>query len=308
MKTTLLKNLLCVLPVLLSSCEYQNFTTYRIKEGNNFINYYYSQRNEKKIPNKKIIIFLEGSEYCSTLGIMRSFDWWEALTPANSFNNQLSDCFDLLVPEKININMGEDFSADSLKSMANTFAHRLRASEVVIDSFLNTASYDSIYLAGYSEGGLILPKVYNSLKLKEKITGLVSISCGGYSYYNIIKALYKSRSLDTSSIDTIISGINKEPNSFSKTAFGQPYIKWSNFMFFEPSEEYKKIDIPVLLIHGTNDQFSPIESARFLKNKFLQWNKSNLTYIEFENMNHNFNGDFYPVIRRIEMWIGNLNN
>ena len=231
MKIFLIKYLPLFFLLFLSSCLYDNFTVSTLKVDDNFINYYYARRNKDKLPNKSLIIYLDGSAYCSTLGIMSSYNSWEALTLANQFNEELSDKYDMLIPEKMNINMGEDFAGDSLKSHANTLTNRIYASVIVIDSFLNKASYENIYLVGYSEGGLIIPRVYNNIKTKEKISRLIVLSCGGYSYYNIIKAMYKSRKLDTLSIDSIIVVINKNSNSLSKSAFGNVYKKWSDFMF-----------------------------------------------------------------------------
>ncbi|MEP3297939.1 MAG: lipase family protein, partial [Pseudoruegeria sp.] len=45
-------------------------------------------------------------------------------------------------------------------------------------------------------------------------------------------------------------------------------------------------DVPVLLIHGTRDQFAPIDSARATNELFLGSGKTNLTYIELKGYDH----------------------
>lgn len=46
------------------------------------------------------------------------------------------------------------------------------------------------------------------------------------------------------------------------------------------------LDIPILLAVGEKDQSVPVVSARYLRDAFSRLEKSNLTYIEYENSNH----------------------
>ena len=82
-------------------------------------------------------------------------------------SKELPNRFDLLVPDKMNINTGEDFSEDSLKLSYTNLEARVNSAVSSIDEFLVNHKYKNIYLIGFSEGGMILPKVYNDLHNKK---------------------------------------------------------------------------------------------------------------------------------------------
>jgi len=289
--------------LFLVSCSYSDFTTYTLRDDDNCTNYYFFQRSDINSSNNRLIIFLDGGSFNSVLGKKGSILPWKSFSIVYDLQNDLSDNFNLLVPEKMNIETGEDFSQDSVKLSYITLNSRVLSSVNVIDKFLNDNIYEYVYLVGYSEGGMILPRVYNNLKNKNMINKLVSLSGGGYSYYNLIKFMYKENDWDTTKIDSALIEIENNPNSLSKFYLGHPYKQWVDFINYEPALEYKNIDIPILLLHGTDDKNGTVESSRYLKNRFDEWDKSNLTYYELENMDHRYNGDFPEVLKIVEDWL-----
>lgn len=73
-------------------------------------------------------------------------------------------------------------------------------------------------------------------------------------------------------------------------------------MFYRPLEDLVQIDIPILMIHGSEDIMSPVESSRFVKEEFEKIGKSNLHYIEYEGKGHDLGGDFERVINDMVNW------
>lgn len=291
------------IPVLfLFSCSYGNFTTYRIVDQNNFYNYYLFERNEET-KNENLIVFLDGSTMHSSLGVKGLILPWKSLSAAYFFQKKLSTEFDLLVPERMNMETGKDYSEDTVRLSEYTLENRVNASLKCLDEIIVKSKYKNVSIIGYSEGGLILPMVYNNLKNNQSIKKLISIGAGGKSYYELIKSTLFDRGFKESYIDSTITEINKFPNSVTKFAFGHPFIKWNSFLHYSPLKEFEKIDIPILVIHGEQDKNVPVEVSRFLKRKFDELGKNNLTYIEIKNADHNFEEDVELVISEIENFI-----
>ena len=288
---------------LFVSCSYNNFKVFTHNEPNGFTNYYLFERSENNSLNQDLIIYLDGASFNSTLGIKGSIFPWKSFSLAYKLQKELPNKFDLLVPDKMNINTGEDFSEDSLKLSYTNLEARVKSAVSSIDEFLVNHNYKNIYLIGFSEGGMILPKVYNDLHNKASISKFVNLSGGGYSYYTLIKNYYKERGLDTLKVDSVYSDILKNPNSLSKFYMGHPYKQWTDFMKYEPSIEYKNINIPILILQGSNDENLPVASSIYLKNFLNDLGKKNFTYIELENMDHSYSNDFENVITIILNWL-----
>ena len=298
------KNILIAsLIFLFASCSYNEFKVFTQNDSDGFTNYYLFERSGNNSLNEDLIIYLDGASFNSTLGIKGSIFPWKSFSLAYKLQKDLPNKFDLLVPDKMNINTGEDFSEDSIKLSYTTLKGRVNSAVSSIDQFLLIHNYKNIYLIGFSEGGMILPKVYNTLKNKNEISKIVNLSGGGYSYYTLIKNYYKERGLDTLKVDSVYSDILKNPNSLSKFYMGHPYKQWTDFMKYEPSIEYKNIDIPILILQGSNDENLPVASSLYLKNYLNALGNKDVTYIELENMDHSYSNDFQNVITIISNWL-----
>lgn len=288
--------------LFLLSCSYGDFTTYRINDQVNFYNYYLFERNEEN-KNENLIVFLDGSTMHSSLGIKGSILPWKSFSAAYFFQKKLSEEFDLLVPERMNMEAGINYSEDTVRLKEYTLEKRVDASIKCINEVIQKKIYQNLYIVGYSEGGLILPMIYNSLKDQQSVKKLISIAAGGKSYYDLMTTTLKARGFSENYIDSTIAEIKKYPTSVTKFAFGHPFNKWKSFLYYDPIEEYKKIEIPILAIHGDSDKNISVEVSRFLKEKFDEYGKKNLTYIEIKNASHNFEEEVDQVILEIEKFI-----
>ena len=296
-------NIISILILLfISACSYGDFTTHRITDKNNFYNYYLFERNDEN-KNEDLIVFLDGSTMNSSLGRKGSILPWKSFSAAYTFQNKLSKEFDFLVPERMNMEAGIDYSEDTLRLREYSLENRVTAPVYCINEIIQKNLYKNISIIGYSEGGLLLPKVYNSLANKNFIKKLICISGGGFTYFDLAKTTLNERGLPENYVDSTIAEINKDPNSVTKFAFGHPYNKWNSFLYYNPLEEYKRIDIPILVIHGDSDKNGSVESSRFLKKKFDELGKTNLEYLELKNADHNFEEQQDQVIKEIEIFI-----
>lgn len=292
----------CSIIVFITSCSYGDFTIHRINDKNNFYNYYLFERNNEN-KNEDLIIYLDGSTMHSSLGLKGSILPWKSISPAYILQKKLSKNFDFLVPERMNMEIGKDYNNDTLRLREYTLKNRTETAVKCINEIIKQNLYLNIYIIGYSEGSLILPKIYNNLDNKKSIKKLISISGGGYVYYDMIKATLIERGLSQHFIDSTIAEYKKDPNSVTKFAFGHPNNKWNDFLYYDPLEEYKKIDIPILVIHGDADKNGPVEASRYLKRKFDELGKKNLEYLEVKNGDHHFEDQYEQVITEIEKFI-----
>lgn len=287
---------------------YPNLQTSKIQIGNSFLNYYFLPG--KANASQNLVIYLEGSVKTSVLG-KREFRGWTEVDMVYILKKYFPDNYDVLVPEKImNIEMGEDFSAQKNKFDNYTKEAIISNSVTVIDTFLaKNHSYIKIVLMGFSEGGTVLPAIYNRLKYKALITGLILGSSGGLSQFEEFKIFQTSPLVDNrfkkelANLDAVHKEILAHPDSIEKQVYGWPYKRWSGFVDYRPLDDLKKIDVPILLMHDDLDTSCPVESARVINEEFKRLQKKNLSYKEYKGYDHGFNGDIDLVINEIKNWL-----
>jgi fermentation-respiration switch protein FrsA (DUF1100 family) len=88
-------------------------------------------------------------------------------------------------------------------------------------------------------------------------------------------------------LDDRVADIRAHPDADTMWA-GHPYRRWSTFMFARAQEDLLRLNCPILLVHGTEDDSVPVEGARALRDAFVNAGKSNLTLVEVAGANHRF--------------------
>ncbi|MCC5467896.1 alpha/beta hydrolase [Pelosinus baikalensis] len=290
---------------------YGNLEVNRIYLNDNFINYYVlHKQKDQDISSKELIIYLTGSGMDCALGLQQEGVWQNEELFIKSLNKYLSPSFDILVPEKMNIKLGNGQSDDPKVFEHYTLEERVSSAELVIDTFLENHEYNNVYLMGVSEGAQILPMVYNNLRAKNKISKLVVLGSGGLSQYEEFKVLQKStlpmpqpyREL-LMEADNVMEAICSNQDVHDKWYAGFPYKRWAGFFPYRPLDDFVKINIPIFLMQGTKDISAPIESSRVFAAEFKKLGKNNLTYVEYKNGDHRLNGNFKAILKKIENWL-----
>lgn len=173
----------------------------------------------------------------------------------------------------------------NLKEQDLSFKDLVMDVEDIITYFRNTGEFESIILAGHSQGSLVA-----ILAAKDNADALISLAGAAEPIDSIIvDQIYKQapplaelakesfnemREMGTTS--------NYSPmleNIFRKNV--QPYMY--SWMQYNPSEEIKKLDIPVLIVNGTADIQVEKEQAEMLKEASPQ-----AKLVILEGMNHIF--------------------
>ena len=283
-KQRLLLFLLVPILVVITSCS--NIETTRIPFKDGFVNYYFF-KNSKELNSNILIIFIGGSGPYSELGSKYH-------TSASKAHEFLKDKYDLLIPDKPNTRLGGKQSKNN-KNMP----YRISGYATAINSFLKSHSYTNIYLAGFSEGGTVVPDLYFKIKDQDKIKGLVIISSGGLSLYEEFKIASKNLGNDfpwKQDLNQIQKLLTKEHKTNKERL-------WLNYFTFSSLNVLKQVKVPILLLHGDKDTNSDIAGARIVKEEFDALRKSNLLYKEFKGYDHAFNQEWDLVFSEITNWI-----
>lgn len=153
----------------------------------------------------------------------------------------------------------------------------------VISFFQADENFNKLIVVGHSQGSLV-----GILAAKDRADGFVSLAGAGQNIGNVIAdQISKTAPMFKSDTDRIISSLKKGetttdyPQALS-SVFNlelQPFM--INWMQYDPTEEIKKLKIPVLLVNGTKDLQVPVEEAE----KLQQAQPSSELRI-IENMNH----------------------
>jgi pimeloyl-ACP methyl ester carboxylesterase len=258
--------------------------------GDDFVSYGALVRDGEQ-GKRPLLVFLDGSGYQSVFGLKENDAWVRPGSPFG-FGTSLFPEYDLLIPEKVNVIIGGDHREDDDMLRRYTLDDRVESAAKVIDTFLDGSAYDTVFIFGVSEGGMILPQVYQRLENKEKVGKLIISGAGGLSQAEEFEILRHYDNLPDSlkggyeQFDLVIAEINGDPDSIEKEYFGHPFKRWSTFLDYRPLDDLVLVEIPILLIHGTEDVSSPVETARIVVDEFAALEKTNLTYHEYEGMGH----------------------
>jgi uncharacterized protein len=153
----------------------------------------------------------------------------------------------------------------------------------VIDYFKQNKTFNHIYVLGHSQGSLV-----GMLAAKDKADGFISLVGVGQTIDNIIieqiGKTYPNLSNDAKQVFEILRKGKKTDNYPAElaTVFNKDIQGFmANWMQYDPQEEIKKLQIPILIINGTKDLQVEPKEAELLKKA-----APNSTVKLIENMNH----------------------
>jgi pimeloyl-ACP methyl ester carboxylesterase len=137
----------------------------------------------------------------------------------------------------------------------------------VIEYFKKTNAYSKIYVIGHSQGSLV-----GMLAAKDQVDGFISLSGAGQSIDSvIIDQVEKTAPMYTEDTKRVF-GILRTGKSTSEypavlsSFFSieiQPFMM--NWMQYNPQNEIKALNMPILIINGTKDLQVSVEEAKLLK-------------------------------------------
>lgn len=232
----------------------------------------------KEIKSQPLVIFIHGSGNVDRNGNQ------DGVNIKANYINQLADSLNI---RGIAFYRYDKRSAtkENLKFMMEDldFYRFVDDANLAINNFKNDNRFSSINLIGHSQGSLVA--MLSAQKDVDKYISLAGISedigtfiINSYKLYSEEMGNMAKEQIDelkeTGTIETVNPAV---AHLFSKP--NQPFfITW---MAYNPSEEIKKLQIPVLILNGTKDLQVKVEEA----NK-LQTAKPDSELVIIENMNH----------------------
>ncbi len=284
-----------------SSTPYSGMEIISESDGYN----YYIENSE----SNSLIIYIDGSGYQSVLGQRDDSEKWTTTTLSNPLSQHFRKSYNILIPEKLDFSPGEIYLDNSeVLSKSTVQALGLSYSQK-IDNFLSNHNFTEIILIGASEGGALLPYIYNNLLHIGEINKLVIWSGGGLSQLKEFQILGNSSVLMPDQyrdlckqVDEMAEAINSEPEAIDKFYLGHPYIRWSSFFKYEPIDYIRQIDIPILFIHGEMDWSTPVESTRIIEESNISDQFDFIYYPKMEHSPSSF-AELKRVLKDIEEWI-----
>lgn len=155
--------------------------------------------------------------------------------------------------------------------------------KAVIKRFSELPNYSSLYIIGHSQGSLV-----GMIAAQEKADGFISIAGAGQTIDSLIVEQIGRQmpgleeSARTAFNELRANGKVKDYNQGLASLFKksiQPFM--FSWMKYDPQQEIKKLEMPVLIINGDNDlQVNTNEAVK------LKAAKPNAELIIIENMNH----------------------
>lgn len=198
---------------------------------------------------------------------------------------------------------------------------KVRSASKAIDFIVRHYKVDmrKVVVFGYSEGALVAPRlaVYN-----KKVTHCIGFVGGGLNqlFDDVIKNSISAQKGDISQqkaqqkIDELYinyEDIYSNPGAVTKFWHGHSYLRWSSYTNTPTIAFYKKLNIPVYIAQGTNDENTSILSTDYIKLEFLRLHKTNLTYKVYPDCDHFFNNantgqnDMDKIIDEAFKWLDN---
>lgn len=170
----------------------------------------------------------------------------------------------------------------------------------------NNFGNSKFYIFGHSFGGRVAIKTSLSAKFRKSLHGIILCSAGGISRGNVIKRtvfyivakvgkIFLITPKTANAFKNIIYKLVRE-HDYEKTE-GVMRKTFQNIVEEELKDELGKVDIPTLILWGSNDAVTPLKDAYFIKKnlqnselKVYQGKTHNLPYVEYKRLAKDING------------------
>ncbi|MGI9288067.1 MAG: alpha/beta hydrolase [Pseudomonadales bacterium] len=313
-----MKKILCKLVATLASVAVSGLTIALeqkneslTRQDGSTINYYVDRDESRQ--SQPLLVVIQGSD-CNSIVWNPSIEQYTAAAPNHA----------ILLVEKYGITNDLPWADDEGRADCpteylrnNTLEQRVSDYTEVISKLRHDASWWNgklVILAGSSGTSVgerlatILPETecliifgFGSRWFENDVLGSVRSS--------LVSAGLKNTELEReyNKIAAIFNEVQKNPTP-NKTMSGHSYAWWASAFKFDQFMELKNVSVPILAIQGSNDQSVSAEGAREMIQALKRIERTNITYKEYEGLNHGFvdgSGQSHKseVIADIRRWL-----
>jgi len=232
-----------------------------------------------QVENPPLVIFIQGSgpinrDGNSPAGMNNNSDFAKKIAYELAENQIASFRFDKRSIKAKELNLESISFDDFVTDVENILGH-----------FKNEENFSNLIIAGHSQGSLI-----GILAAKDNADAFISIAGAGESIDHILAAQFSAQLPQSEdeikkSLEEIkeTGSTDKYPKILGSLFSPQNQAFLHSWIKYEPSEEIAKLQIPVLIINGTNDAQVKEEQAEMLHKA-----AKNSELVLLKNMNHVF--------------------
>lgn len=294
----IISTLFLVSPILAQTPEQQGLKEFTLLDKGDTIRFYISNYNPDSV-NSKIFLYLQGS---GTLPVVSSTDSMECC-----FNNypkklmkQFPKDYAFVYIQKVGLpyyaNTDHYEVSETFVKRNNVF-DRTEIANLVVNYLLENiySNAQVVAVLGHSEGSDVVAKL---AAMNNKITHICFASGNGTpQVFNDILFIRQRMNKGEISpeeaqreLDTLYAGMKRvydEPNSTDKYYNGDTYA-WHYAINSPAVDNLLKLNIPIFLTIGSNDNKVPVEGSDYIAAEFIRFQKTNLTYKVYLNCDHNY--------------------
>ena len=290
----------------LSSLEFledvgNGFFKYRAKrpDGSEAVLYANRERLDEG-PRKPAIIVATGSGCGSVFRRLENGKISQGLP--GFFVRAAGERYTILVMEKRGVQHLAGGGGDALKCSQEYHRHAtrpLRVAELLllVGSARDWESVDAtrVVLFGHSEGTDVVSGA--AARAGDIITHVGFFAGGGptqmFDFVLMFREKLKGQPPEVvekqvAALMEMFRDVFRNPTSTEKMLFGHPYSRWAGFFKYAPVEDLLKVNVPLFVAHGSEDQSVPISSADFIEVEFIRHGKTNLTFRRYPGLDHDF--------------------
>lgn len=175
------------------------------------------------------------------------------------------------------------FQPSEAYNQENTFRIRVEDNIKFILQTLanNRTSYKRIVVFGVSAGGTVASV---AASVVPDVTHLVVLGEGGMKELDAFRLWGRKYGID---FDQEYKKIKADPDSTKKKFLGEHTYKWwASYLEVNPMDYLHSLEIPMLFCAGKKDEMVPVESLYYLRDRFEELGKTNLTVKLYPDCNH----------------------
>jgi pimeloyl-ACP methyl ester carboxylesterase len=266
---------------------------HRASAGHRTVWYYVAGSTGEAASGTDLLVLVDGSRLASVLGERRGGDLHRPGLAYVVLRHGRPGLDLLAVEPTFFVEPFANHARDRRVLEHYTLEDRVLATATAVDDHLATHAYGRVVLLGHSEGAAIVGRVYRTLRNRAAVTRLALVGNGGLSQRAQLEALARSSAplapvfrARVSEAGANVREIEDDPLSIEKWWLGWPFRRWSSFLAYEPLEDLRTVEIPILCAHGTDDTSSPVESSRFLATELAKAGRTDVRFVEYPGLGH----------------------
>jgi pimeloyl-ACP methyl ester carboxylesterase len=173
---------------------------------------------------------------------------------------------------------------------ANVAEQRMKDFSAFINTMLKQLDFrpKNVVVIGISEAA---DAAVRAAALDPRINQLVVIGSGGYTMRKSLQVMKQHAPSQVPDVDAFAQEYAGKPIDLNDNWYGNPVYWWMDILDVDPLPDYLKLDIPILVGVGEQDDSQPLASVHYLQSQFSQHGKQNLQVNIYPGVGHSLSAE-----------------